>query len=104
MNFLTRIWNFFFGDNEVKDMAISTRNTVTSNIVPPAPVQDLKPSVVVESSVTLRFSNGYKFRVSVEDSKMVMKADLNGQEAFFLDEIPPEFIRSLKNMLTAVGE
>ncbi len=53
----------------------------------------------IQKSVCLKFSNGYEFKISVEKNKMIISANLNGQESFYLDEIPEEFINSLRRIL-----
>lgn len=56
-------------------------------------------STVITQSVGLKFSTGYEFQISVESGKMTIRAVMQGQEAFFLDEIPPEFVAGLKRIL-----
>ncbi len=53
----------------------------------------------IKQMVGLKFSNGYEFTVSYENGKMIIAATMNGQEAFYLDEIPEEFVENLKRML-----
>lgn len=54
---------------------------------------------VIKKSIGLKFSNGYEFTIFYENGKMIISATINGQEAFYLDEIPEEFIDSLRRML-----
>ena len=56
-------------------------------------------SVVVKQSVGLQFKNGYEFTITKEGDKMIISACTNGQETFYLDEIPEQFIESLRRML-----
>lgn len=72
---------------------------------PPASTIENKeppPSLLatITQSIGLKFSNGYRFTISLENGKMIFSATMNGQEAFYLDEIPQEFIDSLRRMLT----
>lgn len=56
-------------------------------------------SATITQSVGLKFNNGYEFHISIESGKMTIRAVMQGQEAFFLDEIPPEFVAGLKRIL-----
>ena len=53
----------------------------------------------IRQSVGLQFSNGYEFQISYDGEKMLITAEIGGKEAFFLDEIPAEFVTALKRML-----
>lgn len=64
------------------------------------PAQPTSPLLAtIKRSVGLKFSNGYEFNIFYENGKMIISANLNGKEAFYLDEIPEEFIDSLRRML-----
>lgn len=70
--------------------------------IPVTPVQEVPSSpllATIRKSVALRFSNGYEFSIGYENGKLIISATLNGKEAFYLDEIPEEFVESLRRML-----
>lgn len=62
-----------------------------------APLENV--SAIVKSSVGLKFSNGYEFNIIFQNKKMIVSATIEGKEAFYLDDIPQEFIDSLKSLL-----
>lgn len=69
---------------------------------PPPQTQEIQTApllATIRKSVSLRFSNGYEFCIGYENGKLIISATLNGNEAFYLDEIPEEFVESLRRML-----
>lgn len=88
-----------------QNMGISLTNikkTEKKENLPPFPPaeKEIAPLLAkITQSVGLKFSNGYEFKISYENGKMEISANVNGQEAFFLDEIPEEFINSLRRMI-----
>jgi len=64
------------------------------NTIPATPML-----ATIKQMIGLKFSNGYEFTVTYENGKMIIAATMNGQEAFYLDEIPEEFVDNLKRML-----
>lgn len=84
------------------DMSLSTSRIVSK--IPTStnteiPSQNSPVTAIVKSSVGLKFSNGYEFNITFENRKMIISATMEGKEAFYLDEIPQEFIESLRGML-----
>jgi hypothetical protein len=68
--------------------------------LPEFPAEETTPLLAtITQSIGLKFSNGYEFKISYENKKMIVSASMNGQEAFYLDEIPEEFIEGLRRVL-----
>jgi len=63
------------------------------------PKEEIAPELVNKKAISLQFSKGCEFSVSLENKKLVISATVNGQEAFYLDDIPEDFINALKKLL-----
>lgn len=85
---------------EDSSMAISFTGKKETKKTEETSVQNNTPLLAtIKQMVGLKFSNGYEFTVTYENGKMIIAATMNGQEAFYLDEIPEEFVENLRRML-----
>ena len=98
---LKALWALLFNKKDT-NMSINLTNKAMPKILTAPvsiPVDTSSVSAIVKSSVGLKFSNGYEFNISFENKKMIISATVNGKEAFYLDDIPEEFIEYLRGML-----
>ena len=85
-------------------MGLTNRNIVKT-VTPIQPIQEIHntpedvPQISIKKEISLLFKTGYKFTVRVEDKKLSMVAYFGEKEAFFLDDIPDDFKKSLREIL-----
>ena len=79
-------------------MGLTTKNK-------PAPVETPAPSIPKPSdskiikTIALNLGEDFSFSIAVAEGSMTIEAKHRDKQAFFLDEIPREFVEDLKVML-----
>lgn len=94
---LKALWALLFNRKDT-NMSIILPNKTMPKIPSNSPISE-NVTATVKSSVGLKFSNGYEFNIVFENKKMIISATIEGKEAFYLDDIPEEFIEYLRGML-----